>query len=78
MILLHPHERLVRLPEVKQKSGKSRSAIYKGMQDGTFPKSISLGSKSVAWLESEIDAWISDRVQASRGNNQAGGNSDVK
>jgi prophage regulatory protein len=50
--------RVLRLPEVKTKTGKSRSEIYDGMKDGTFPGSIPIGERAVGWLEEEIDAWI--------------------
>ena len=33
------------------------------MSEGTFPKQVSLGAKSVAWVESEVDDWIMDRVE---------------
>jgi len=62
MLNLDPNERLLRLPDLKQKTGKSRSAIYKEMKDGTFPQCISLGGRSVAWLESEINAWIVEKI----------------
>jgi prophage regulatory protein len=32
------------------------------MTDGRFPKQVSLGAKSVAWLESEVDDWIMERI----------------
>jgi prophage regulatory protein len=54
-------ECVLRLPQVKQKSGKSRSAIYHDISQGTFPKPIRLGARSVGWLESEVEAWIQSR-----------------
>jgi prophage regulatory protein len=36
------------------------------MQEGTFPKPISLGSRAVGWLEHEIDDWLDRRIRASR------------
>ena len=57
---------LLRLPEVKRRTGLSRSTIYLRTQRGEFPSSIILGGRAVAWLESEIDEWIRDRVKASR------------
>lgn len=50
--------RLIRLPEVIKRVGLSRSAIYKRMSEGKFPRSRSLGPKCAVWAEAEIDAWI--------------------
>lgn len=60
------NERILRLPEVLQRTGLSRSTIYDWIKKENFPKSISLGSKSVGWLESDINFWINSR-SASRG-----------
>lgn len=50
--------RLIRLPEVMARVGLSRSAIYKRMSEGTFPRSRSLSAKCAVWIEAEIDDWI--------------------
>lgn len=55
--------RLIKLKEVIEKTSLGRSTIYEFMTKGTFPKQISLGAKSVAWLESEVDDWIEDKVR---------------
>ena len=60
----------LRLPQVKQRIGLSRSSVYAKIQRGEFPAPINLGGRAVAWLESEIDGWIRDRVKASRGGAQ--------
>ncbi len=54
--------RLIKLKEVIQKTSLGRSTIYELMTDGRFPKQVSLGAKSVAWLESEVDDWIMERI----------------
>ncbi|MDP2633517.1 MULTISPECIES: AlpA family transcriptional regulator [unclassified Pseudoalteromonas] len=54
--------RLIKLKEVIEKTSLGRSTIYEFMTKGTFPKQVSLGAKSVAWLESEVDDWIMDRI----------------
>ena len=59
-------ESILRLPEVKARTGLSRSTIYLRMSEGTFPQSISLGPRNVGWVASEIDEWISDRIMQSR------------
>ena len=51
-------ERLLRLRDVKQKTGLGTSTIYRRIADGTFPAPRSLGPNTVRWLQSEIDAWI--------------------
>lgn len=56
--------RLLRRKEVEQKTGKSRSAIYNDIRQGTFPAPVPIGDKSVAWLEEEVDSWIASRLEA--------------
>jgi prophage regulatory protein len=58
---------ILRLPQVKIRVGLSRSSIYLAISHGTFPKPVSLGARAVGWLESEVDAWLSQRVELSRG-----------
>ena len=57
---------VLRLPEVKSQTGLSRSAIYKRISECTFPKQISLGSRAVGWLESDIQSWIKQRIAESK------------
>jgi len=57
---------ILRLPAVKARTGLSRSTIYLRVNDGTFPKSINLGARAVGWLESEIDNWLSQKIEQSR------------
>ncbi|WP_025320591.1 helix-turn-helix transcriptional regulator [Granulibacter bethesdensis] len=52
-----PGERLLRLSEVREKTGLATSTIYKWGSQGRFPRQISLGT-AVRWRESEIDTWI--------------------
>ncbi len=52
--------RFLKLKEVMEKTALSRSAIYRIMNDGEFPKSISLGDRAVAWVESEVELWMED------------------
>ncbi|MCZ8370543.1 MAG: AlpA family transcriptional regulator [Porphyrobacter sp.] len=50
--------RLLRLPEVMERVGLRRSAIYQRMSEGRFPKCRALGPKCSVWVEAEINAWI--------------------
>ena len=58
--------RILRLPEVTEKTGLSRSAIYLRANQGQFPKSISLGGRAIGWIEAEIDEWINQQIEHSR------------
>lgn len=40
--------------------------FYKLIKDGKFPKPIKLG-RSSRWLESEVEAWLQQRIIDSRG-----------
>jgi len=64
--------RILRLPDVKERTGLSRSAIYDYIAKGAFPGSISLGPRAVGWIESEIEKWLQDRIQESRGDSRRG------
>ena len=55
-----------RLPEVIAHTGLSRSTIYHKISNDEFPHSISLGLRSVGWLEDEVEQWIQSRIDASR------------
>ncbi len=57
---------ILRLPTVKARTGLSRSSIYSFVSQGTFPKPIQLSKRTVGWLESEIDKWITQRIKESR------------
>lgn len=55
---LNTENRLLRLPEVTLLTGLPTSTIYLKMKSNDFPKQMKIGSRSVAWLESEINEWI--------------------
>lgn len=60
----------LRLPQVRQRIGLSRSSLYAKIQRGEFPAPVNLGARAVGWVESEVDRWIADRIAASRGGAQ--------
>jgi prophage regulatory protein len=53
--------RLLRRSEVQDRVGLGKSTLYSRISAGSFPKPVTLGS-SVRWVESEVEAWISERV----------------
>lgn len=54
--------KLLRLPEVMQRTCRSRSRIYHDYPRGEFPKPIKLGGRAVAWLENEIEDWLNQKI----------------
>lgn len=63
---INKNENILRLPDVKSRTGLSRSTIYLAMKNDCFPKSISLGPRCVGWIESEINDWIQMQIQSTR------------
>lgn len=59
-------DRFLRLRQVEDKIGFGKSWIYLQIQLQQFPPSIRLNSRHVAWLESEVDAWIHQRIRLTR------------
>src|SRR5687767_3112388 len=58
--------RIIRLSQVKGTTGLCRSVIYQLEADGKFPNRVRLGARSVGWVESEVQRWIAERIEASR------------
>jgi len=54
--------RIMRLKEVIEKTGLSRSTIYNLISQGKFPKQIDLGARSVGWVDTEIEEWLEVKI----------------
>jgi prophage regulatory protein len=59
-------KRFLRLPRVEDRTGLKHSQIHTLEVAGKFPKRIKISERASGWLEHEIDAWIEQRVIASR------------
>lgn len=57
---------LIRLDVVRARTGLSRSGVYQKIADGNFPKPVAIGSRAVAWVESEVTAWVEARIAGRR------------
>lgn len=58
------HTKLLRINEVVEQTRLSKSTIYQAMAKGKFPLPIKISVLNVAWLASDIDAYIADRIAA--------------
>lgn len=59
-------DRLVDMAFITAYTGLTDKWFYKLIKDGEFPKPIKLG-RSSRWTESEVKAWLKQRIETSRG-----------
>lgn len=57
--------RFLSFAEVREITGLSRSSIHKAEKAGMFPKRRLLSECRVGWLESEVEAWMTNRKPVS-------------
>lgn len=55
--------KILRLKQVKERTGLSKSTIYEEMSLGRFPKSFKLSSRTVGWEEDKINKWIEEKAK---------------
>lgn len=63
--------RFLRKKEVLERTGLSNSALYRKIAAGEIAAPISLGGRSVAWLESSIEDFIQSRIDAAQNHHPA-------
>ena len=56
--------RFLKLQQVMDKTTLCRSSIYILIKAGNFPKNVTVMGKRKAWLESEVDDWMIEKLQA--------------
>ncbi|MEZ8166903.1 helix-turn-helix transcriptional regulator [Vibrio lentus] len=55
--------RLIRLNEVLVMTGLSRSGMYRSIEKQQFPSQVPIGDRAVAWVESEVQMWIAEKIE---------------
>lgn len=53
---------LLRMSQVEARVGLKKSAIYKRIQRGQFPRPASLEGRTARWIEAEINAYLAARA----------------
>ena len=56
----------LRVRQVSERVGLSRSTIYQLVKAGNFPSPVKIGARASAWLASEVDEWQQQRITAAR------------
>lgn len=51
---------LLRIKDVKRRTGLSSATVYRREASGTFPPRVKLGPKAVAWYESDVGDFVAD------------------
>ncbi|EDH4011155.1 AlpA family phage regulatory protein [Salmonella enterica subsp. enterica] len=59
-------KRFIRLPEVLERTGFCKAWIYRLISRGQFSAPIKIGDRAIRFVESEIDAWIDEKIYFSR------------
>ena len=55
-------DRIIRLNTVLDRTGLSRSTIYRKIAEGTFPAQLKISVHRSGWRESDINRWVDDPV----------------
>ena len=55
--------KIIRLKDVIETTGLSRSTIYNYIDQGVFPKSVPLGGRAIGWVDGEVSDWLMARVE---------------
>jgi prophage regulatory protein len=53
-------DRILRLPAVLERTGLSRSTLYRKIKAGTFPSQVAISLRCAGWRESEVRAWLAN------------------
>jgi prophage regulatory protein len=53
---------ILRLPQVKARTGRGRSSVYADIRDKLFISPVSIGARAVGWPSGEVDTLIAARI----------------
>lgn len=51
-------DRILRINTVLERTGLTRSTLYRKINDGTFPRQVAISSRCAGWRESAVNAWM--------------------
>jgi prophage regulatory protein len=55
-------DRFLRLKTVLERTGLSRSTLYRKVHTGTFPKQVRIAMRCAGWRESAINEWMKNPI----------------
>lgn len=63
---------MLRFPDVRERTGLSRTTVWRLERRGQFPAHRQLSANTVGWLEEEVTAWIRSRLGTNQCESQVG------
>lgn len=65
--LLSENQSLISTKEVLRRVQRSKAWLYKQLSNNAFPRPVKIGTRAISFVESEVDRWIHEQIQTSRG-----------
>ena len=69
---------ILRLPDVVEETGLSKTSIWRRVKASTFPGPVKLGgptSRAVGWMRGDIECWLANLKRPAAVNDQRDGQS---
>ncbi|MBL0914145.1 MAG: AlpA family transcriptional regulator [Sphingopyxis sp.] len=57
-------DRFLRLRTVLERTGLSRTTVYRKIEEGSFPRQFRIAERCVAWRDSDIRQWMDERKRS--------------
>ena len=57
-------QKILRLNQVMEVTGLSRSSIYSFIKQKQFPIQVNIGKRAVGWYSEDISSWLNERIQS--------------
>lgn len=58
--------RILRLKTVLDRTGLSRSTLYRKIERGTFPQQVRISERCIGWREGDVERWLTNPTAYSR------------
>jgi prophage regulatory protein len=58
--------RILRLNKVLDRTGLTRSTLYRKIERGTFPRQVRISERCVGWREQDVEDWLRNPMYYSR------------
>jgi prophage regulatory protein len=52
------HDRILRIKTVLERTGLTRSTLYRKIERGAFPRQVKISERCAGWRESAVTDWM--------------------